>query len=84
MPDRPMHNANDNNGGWFELLDDLEGQLLGVCDGTVGVNEIRTQFAAVSENESYDTITDADQYLVESIIRRLVRLYEHTSIRNHV
>ena len=80
MPDRPMHNANDNNGGWFELLDDLEGQLLGVCDGTIGVNEIMTQFAAVSENESYDTITDADQYLVESIIRRLVRLYEHTLI----
>jgi len=32
MPDRPMHNEKD--GGWFELIDDLEGQLLGMCDGT--------------------------------------------------
>ncbi len=78
MPDRPMHSEKD--GGWFELLDDLEGQLLGVCDGTVGVSEIMTQFTAMNEDESYDKITEDDQLLLENIIRRLVRLYEHTLI----
>ena len=65
---------------WFELLDDLEGQLLGVCDGTMGVNEIMTQFTSMNEDENYDKITDDDQLLLENIIRRLVRLYEHTLI----
>lgn len=78
MPDRPMHNEMD--GGWFELLDDLEGQLLGVCDGTMGVNEVMTQFTSMNEGENYDKITDDDQLLLENIIRRLVRLYEHTLI----
>ena len=78
MPDRPIHNEKD--GGWFELLDDLEGQLLGICDGTVGVSEILTQFTAMAEDENYDKITEADQVLLENIIRRLVRLYEHTLI----
>ena len=78
MSDRPMHNEMD--GGWLELLDDLEGQLLGVCDGTVGVSDIMTQFAAISEEENYDKITDADQFLLENILQRLVRLQEHTLI----
>ena len=78
MPDRPMHNKKD--GGWFELLDDMEGQLLGICDGTVGVNEMMTQFTAMSEDENYDKITEADQFLLENIIKRLARLYEHTLI----
>jgi len=79
MPGRPMHNPKDE---WFELLDDLEGQLLGLCDGTVGVNEIMTQFAAMSgeENQQFDKITDYDQVLFENIIRRLIRLNEHTLI----
>jgi hypothetical protein len=78
MPQRPMHN--DKDGGWFELLDDMEGQLLGICDGTVGVNEMMTQFTAISEEENYDKITEADQFLLENIISRLVRLYEHSLI----
>lgn len=78
MPDRPMHNEMD--GGWFELLDDLEGQLLGVCDGTMGVNDIMTQFTSMNEGENYDKITEDDQLLLENILRRLVRLYEHTLI----
>ena len=78
MPDRPMHN--EMNGGWFELLDDLEGQLLGVCDGSMGVNEIMNQFSSMNENINHDKITDDDQLLVENILRRLVRLYEHTLI----
>ena len=78
MPNRPMHN--DKDGGWFELLDDMEGQLLGICDGTVGVNEMMTQFTAMSLEENYDKITEADQFLLENIISRLVRLYEHSLI----
>ena len=78
MPNRPMHN--DKDGGWFELFDDMEGQLLGICDGTVGVNEMMTQFTAMSEEENYDKITEADQFLLENIISRLVRLCEHSLI----
>ena len=78
MPNRPMYN--DKDGGWFELLDDMEGQLLGICDGTVGVNEMMTQFAAMSLEENYDKITEADQFLLENIICRLVRLCEHSLI----
>ena len=58
----------------------LDGQLLGICDGTVGVNEMMTQFTAMSEEENYDKITEADQFLLENIISRLVRLYEHSLI----
>merc|ERR1712070_1362011 len=32
MPDRPMHS--DNGGAWFCLLDELEGELLSICDGS--------------------------------------------------
>ncbi|KAL7469084.1 hypothetical protein ACHAXS_009335 [Conticribra weissflogii] len=78
IPDRPMHNEKD--GGWFELIDDLEGQLLGVCDGSVGVGDIMTQFAAMNEEENFEKISEQDQILLENILRRLVRLYEHTLI----
>ena len=79
MPGRPMHNPKDE---WFELVDDLEGQLLGLCDGTNGVNEIMTQFAAMTgdENQQFDKITNYDQVLFENIVRRLIRLNEHTLI----
>ena len=79
MPGRPMHNPKDE---WFELVDDLEGQLLGLCDGSVGVNDIMTQFAAMSgdENQQFDKITDYDKVLFENILRRLIRLNEHTLI----
>ena len=80
MPDRPMHNEKD--GGWFKLLDDLEGQLLGICDGSCGVNDIMTHFSTMAEeeNQQFDKITEYDQILFENIVRRLVRLYEHTLI----
>lgn len=84
IPDRPMHNEMD--GGWFELLDDLEGQLLGMCDGSNGVNDIISYFSAISEQEGQegtqqsDKFTEHDQLLVENILMRLVRLYDHTMI----
>lgn len=79
MPDRPMQNEMGGD-GWFELLNDLEGNLLGVCDGMVGVNQITSYFTAMAEEENYDKITDADQFMVENIMQRLVRLYENTPI----
>ncbi|KAL3800370.1 hypothetical protein HJC23_003666 [Cyclotella cryptica] len=84
IPDRPMHNEMD--GGWFELLDDLEGQLLGMCDGTNGVNDMISYFSAISEQEGQegtqqsDKFTEYDQLLVENILMRLIRLYDHTMI----
>ena len=78
-----MHNEKD--GGWIEIMDDLEAQLLGICDGNVGVNEIMTQFTAMAAEEEggatdYNKITEADQFLLENILQRLVRLYEHTLV----
>ena len=80
MPDRSVHDERD--GGWFELTDDLEGQLLGLCDGTVSVSDIVTGITAMTEEDEQDfsQVTDSDQILVENIIRRLVRLFEHTLI----
>ena len=83
IPDRPIHNEMD--GGWFELIDDLEGQLLGMCDGTSSVNDMISYFSAISEqdkpDEKYKTeMTEDDQLLIENIIRRLVRLYDSAMI----
>ncbi|KAL7506996.1 hypothetical protein ACHAXN_004207 [Cyclotella atomus] len=84
IPDRPMHNEKD--GGWFELIDDFEGQLLGMCDGTSTVNDMISYFSAISEEEGSEEgkkakqFTEEDQLLVENILRRLIRLYDHTMI----
>ena len=42
MPDRPMYNEKDD--GWSTLLGDFEGQLLGICSGSVSVNDILLQY----------------------------------------
>jgi carbamoyltransferase len=75
----PMHNEKD--GGWFELLDELEGELLAVCDGTATMNDIMAQYTAVDQDAEIGTeeVTDT-QSLVQNIVHRLVRLYEHTLI----
>ena len=84
IPDRPMHNERD--GGWFELVDELEGQLLGMCDGKSGVNDMMSYFAAMAaEDEEFDEkkakqFTEEDQMLIENILRRLIRLYDSTLI----
>ena len=81
MPDRPMHN--EKNGGWFELLDDLEGEILGICDGTVGVSEIVTQYMQIASDDDDDDGADNIEFqemLFGNIMRRLVRLYEYTFI----
>lgn len=79
MPDRPMHCERSNS--WFELKDELEGEILSVCDGTVVLNDILAQYTAAPDDaeKSEEDIADS-QALAEETIRRLVRLYEHTLI----
>jgi hypothetical protein len=79
MPIRPMHAPGKTE--WFELLDELEGELLSVCDGTVALNDIMAQYTAASPDERPDEerVEDA-QVLLQNIVHRLVRLFEHTLI----
>jgi hypothetical protein len=78
MPARPMHNERDEH---FELLDELEGEILSVCDGTNQINDIMSHYTAMPHDEE---LNDADledsQVLFENVARRLIRLYEHTLI----
>jgi len=79
MPSRPMHDEKTHN--WFELSDELEGEVLSVCDGTVVLNEILAQYTAAPEDQEVtEEDVSASQILAENVIQRLVRLYEHTLI----
>lgn len=85
MPDRPMHS--EGGGEWFELLDELEGELLSICDGSANLNEILAQYtaaAAIEEEKEGGELTDdrieETQVMLQNIVHRLVRLYEHTLI----
>lgn len=79
MPSRPMHCERTN--AWFKLNDELEGEVLSVCDGTVVLNDILAQYTSSPDDAetSDDKIADS-QVLAEETIRRLVRLFEHTLI----
>lgn len=83
MPNRPMHD--ERNGGWYELLDELEGELLGVCNGKATVNDIMNQYNVNTNEDGQETEDDEKTFeyqeiLFGNIIRRLIRLYEHTMI----
>ncbi len=81
MPNRLMHD--ERNGGWFELLDELEGELLGACNGKVGVNEIVNQYLISSEEGVFGKDAETIEFqevLFSNILRRLIRLYEYTFI----
>merc|ERR1740124_1289043 len=82
MPDRPMHNEKDD--GWFTLLDDFEGQLLGICSGSVSVNDILSQYymdgTGDEEVESEEKDREIQEVLFSNTMQRLVRLYEHSLI----
>lgn len=79
MPARPLHSPGKNE--WFELLDELEGELLSVCDGTVTLNDIMAQYTAESAGGYSDEArVDDAQALLQNIVHRLVRLFEHTLI----
>jgi len=85
MPKRPMHS--DTGGAWFHLLDELEGELLSICDGSANLNEILAQYTAAgaADDEGGGGELDNDrveetQVMLQNIVHRLVRLYEHTLI----
>ena len=75
MPSRPMHG---NGNEWFELLDELEGEILSVCDGTVTLNEILAQYTMAEAGTKEEM--EANQNVLQNIVHRLVRLFEHTFI----
>jgi hypothetical protein len=75
MPDRPVHGRGNE---WFELLDELEGEILSVCDGTVTLNEILAQYTMSEASTSEEM--EANQNILQNIVHRLVRLFEHTLI----
>jgi predicted NodU family carbamoyl transferase len=78
MPDRPMHGYKNE---WVELLDELEGEILSVCDGTVTLNDIMAQYSASPEGEEVgEEGMEANQNLLQNIVHRFVRLYEQTLI----
>ncbi|KAL3904584.1 MAG: hypothetical protein SGILL_010009 [Bacillariaceae sp.] len=83
MPLRPMHSDTCSSQEWFELLDELEGELLSVADGTCTLNDILAQYTAVKANEKGALSKEREemtQSLVQNIVHRLVRLYENTLI----
>jgi hypothetical protein len=55
--------------------------VLSVCDGTVTLNEILSEYTAspIDKVRTAEEISDS-QVLAENVIQRMVRLYEHTLI----
>jgi hypothetical protein len=78
MVDRPMHGKGKE---WFPLLDELEGDLLSACDGTVSLDDIMAQYTSIPTDAAIakEDIEDA-RSLLQNLVHRLVRLYEHTFI----
>lgn len=79
MLDRPMHN--DKGDDWFPLLDEFEGELLGLCDGTIAVNDMVSQFMPDPDEEEENEVDDEyRENILGNILQRLIRLYENTFI----
>lgn len=77
MPDRIMHHEEKNN--WFELVDELEGEILSICDGTNTVNDILAFFTTKDADEEYDDEEAEDSSeLIQQVLSRIFRLYENT------
>jgi predicted NodU family carbamoyl transferase len=78
MPDRPMHHGKEE---WVDLLDELEGELLSVCDGKNTLNDILAHYTAMDEaDELNKERVEETEVLLQNIVHRLVRLYESTLI----
>ena len=75
MPDRPMHNDD-----WFPLFDEFEGEILGLCDGSIGVNDIVSQYMPDEEGDEREIDNEYQENVLGNVLRRLVRLYEYTFI----
>lgn len=79
MPDRPMHHDTANS--WFTLTDELEGELLSICDGSNTLNDMVGYFTARSEDDDFSSDDmDDGEVIFKEITRRLVRLHEHSFI----
>jgi carbamoyltransferase len=82
MPDRPMHNEKEG-GGWFDLMDELEGELLSAADGSRTFNEILAYYTATEDDKPSPLSEEREeetQLLIQNMVHRLVRLYERTFI----
>ncbi|GKY98852.1 hypothetical protein MPSEU_000841200 [Mayamaea pseudoterrestris] len=78
MVDRPMHGLGQE---WFPLLDELEGDLLSACDGTVSLDDIMAQYTAIpAEDKIAKEDIDGARSLLQNLVHRLVRLFEYTFI----
>lgn len=79
MPARPMHHSKNE---WFETMDELEGELLSVCDGETTFNEILAQYTMMDDDggSMSEEKLEETEMIVQNIVHRLVRLYEHTLI----
>jgi hypothetical protein len=77
----PARLTQTNEDSWFELLDELEGEVLCACDGTVTLNEIMAEYTAIDDDATMDqSYVEESERLLQNILHRLVRLYEHTLI----
>lgn len=80
MPDRIIHHEEKNN--WFALTDELEGEILSICDGTNTVNDLMAYFTLKDSDEEYtDEDLEDSREIFQQITRRLIRLFEHGFLR---
>jgi carbamoyltransferase len=78
MPSRPTHHSKNE---WFETMDELEGELLSVCDGENTLNDILAQYTMMDEGGAMSKEKmEETEMIVQNLVHRLVRLYEHTLI----
>jgi carbamoyltransferase len=85
MPDRPMHNEKDDD-GWFTLIDELEAEVLAMCDGKTDVEQMFLRFSEMEfDEEGEGKVSEADQKAIDqvmfqNIVTRLIRLFDHTLV----
>ena len=87
MPSRPMHyEGKGGTGGWFDILDGLEGEILASLDGQTSLNDILAEYTVTQEEDNEDKQTEEERLafaeeLLQNVVARIVRLYEHTLIK---
>lgn len=83
MPGRPMHNEKDSD-GWFTLIDELEGEVLAMCDGKTDVEQMFLRFSRMASEEEENVTEDEqkaiDEVMFQNIVSRLIRLFDHTFV----
>lgn len=85
MPDRPMHNEKADD-GWFTLIDELEAEVLAMCDGKTDVEQMFLRFSEMESDEegegevSEEEQKAIDQVMFQNIVTRLIRLFDHSLV----